>query len=79
MTAPQPALLTGASGFVGRRLLHTADRPLRVLAHASPVDLEHEVVHGDLLEPGLPWSSWLDGMTRLVHAARPSAGTDRAR
>ena len=79
MTAPQPALLTGASGFVGRRLLHSADRPLRVLAHSSPVDLEHEVVRGDLLEPGLPWTSWLDGMTRLVHAARPSAGTDRGR
>ena len=79
LTAPQPALLTGASGFVGRRLLHTADRPLRVLAHASPVESEHEVVRGDLLEPGLPWSSWLDGMMRLVHAARPSAGTDRGR
>ena len=79
LTAPQPALLTGASGFVGRRLLHSADRPLRVLAHASPVESEHEVVRGDLLEPGLPWSSWLDGMTRLVHAARPSAGTDRGR
>ena len=37
------------------------------------------MVRGDLLEPGLPWSSWLDGMTRLVHAARPSAGTDRGR
>ena len=79
LTTSRAAFLTGASGFVGRRLLHSADRPLRVLAHSSPLEVEHEVVRGDLLDASLPWLTWLDGMTRLVHAARPSAGTDRGR
>ena len=79
LSTSHPTFLTGATGFVGRALLDRADRSLRVLAHTTPVEAQHEVVHGDLLETGHPWSAWFEGMTRLVHAARPSAGTDRGR
>lgn len=77
-TSPE-TFLTGASGFVGRALIGCADRPLRVLAHTTPVEGQHEVVKGDLHDPALPWPSWFEGMSHLLHAARPSAGTDRGR
>jgi nucleoside-diphosphate-sugar epimerase len=79
LTTLPSIFVTGGSGFVGRALTGCAERPLRVLAHTTPVEGQHEVVHGDLLDPSSPWSTWLEGMTRLVHAARPSAGTDRGR
>ncbi len=79
LSTPPHTFLTGASGCVGRALLAHAARPLRLLAHSTPIDGVHEVVHGDLLGANPPWSTWLNGMTHLVHVARPSAGTDRGR
>ena len=79
LTSSPHTFVTGGSGFVGRAVVRCTERPLRVLAHTTPIEGEHEVVHGDLLEAALPWSTWLDGMTHLVHVARPSAATDRGR
>jgi len=79
LSTPPSIFLTGGSGFVGQALLAHANQPVRALQHSTPLDGAQDIVQGDLLNPSLPWSSWFEGMTHLLHAARPSAGTDRGR
>lgn len=79
LATPPRTFVTGGSGFVGRALVASADRPLRALVHRTPIGNGHETIQGDLLASETPWAVCFDGMERLLHAARPSSNTDRGR
>jgi nucleoside-diphosphate-sugar epimerase len=86
MRLPSPLFLTGASGFVGRRVLgrlvaagyddvRVLTRDPSRLASDSMLPAGWRVVRGDLLESGR-WCSHLEGIETVVHLA---ASTGKAR
>ncbi|HEY8120844.1 MAG TPA: NAD(P)H-binding protein [Myxococcota bacterium] len=75
MTEPRALFVTGATGFVGRRVLAcAAERFGRViaLARSEPADLPAgvELLHGDLLGPApRAWERALAGCDAVLHLA----------
>lgn len=69
------ALVTGASGFVGRAVVDAAPGPVRVLHHRTPPSSGHPSVHGDLLDPNADFAAWTHEVGRVLHLARPAAGS----
>jgi len=62
-------LITGASGFIGRRLMdRLRSRGLSVRGVDISTDLKRQVVAGDIAEPG-PWQASAEGCDVVVHAA----------
>jgi nucleoside-diphosphate-sugar epimerase len=67
--APERVLITGASGFIGRRL---ADRYREMGSEVRGVDVQadpdHGVVAGDVTQPG-PWEEQAEGCDIVIHTA----------
>ena len=70
----RPILVTGANGFLGRRVVRAlidADRPVRVLVRSAPVDsavASAEVVLGDIRDPAAVLKA-VRGCRSVVHLA----------
>jgi nucleoside-diphosphate-sugar epimerase len=77
----QTALLTGASGALGRHLVsalkHSGWR-VRALVHGRPVHEADELVHGDLLDSST-LEAGVEGVHAVVHAAAVAHARDPAR
>ena len=69
------ALVTGASGFIGRAVVDAAPGPVRVLHHRTPPMSGHPSIHGDLLDPTADFAAWTHEVGRVLHLARPAAGS----
>lgn len=68
-------LVTGGSGFIGSHILLSSPVPVRALVHNNEVGgVVQERIYGSLLDSNTNFDKWLDGVVRVIHAARPSAG-----
>lgn len=65
----ESALITGASGFIGRRLSdNLRDEDIAVRGVDIATDIKRDVVAGDIGEPG-PWQEAAQGREVVIHTA----------
>lgn len=69
------SLVTGASGFIGTAVVQHAQGPLRLVQHRRPLTGEHALIEGDLLDASTDFGTWTKGVDRVLHLARPAAGS----